>query len=1015
MKIRQFFQLSIGNKINSLSILYLSFSILGVFITQWGIQKMRNEIVAMQQIQNTTSLFEKVHQSILVSRSFEKDFFQKNNEKSVDGVKKSVQASKMHLQQFQKNNKNNKIQRYAKKVEALLSDYLNTFLDVVSFHEIRGFTAKDGFHGRFNRSAQKLENEFKTIQDYELHTQLLLIQKYEQKYLQGDRTASRKVRGYLHELKIKTKKKIQSLNKIKQIYGFIDVYRSNFDRVVLTNIQTQSSIRSFYKNVSQIPPIIEKINQIVLKEQKQSILKTQQLQKNISQRMILLSILAVGLVMVLGFLISRSITKPIRETVNLVEEIAQGNLNAKIETNRSDEMGTLSRRFDQMRNAISKKIQNLNELNKTGETLAKYQDKKDVILTILKVLKSQFQAKEGFIYLNNNQNEMHLKAFFPKEECMNSLPSTLLLSIDIGLINKCIEQKEIQCTALFNSLENNDDLALFLNQKSILCIPLLDDEKVIGVVTLCASENHFILEEYNLQFAATLARMMVSSLKNLQMMKVIQKNNQTLEDKVQKRTKDIQSLLDNTGQGFISFGKDFKVKKDYSKACLDFFQKYLEEHNLKTLKGTSVFDFLCKSNDEKKNIKELFDMLFNGLGTLEMIDAFLPKTVQINENIFSVVFRNVKGITHHERYMVILTDITKELQLEKHIQEETTRNALIVKVALNKDSFIIFVREIRSIFQTTEKELKKRTQNVDSNALYRLFHTIKGGTASYALKNVAAIAHELEDILGENSELSSKSHLMLNEKFFQLQRLFDESLESIQELIPDELDEKFYQISEKKLIEFEDMLLEGFGISYQNQIKKLIDRFCAKPIGPVFQRYAQVAKDLAVDLQKKIEIEIKGEDVEVNFKHMETVLESLIHLVRNSVDHGMENPEERKKLGKPEIGKISFEAFRSNGQLILEFMDDGKGIDPNKIKEIALTKQFIDFEQAEQMSEQDAVHLIFHPRFSTKEEVSVVSGRGVGMDAVKTKIDELKGKINIDTKKGVGTKFQIEIPLFAVA
>lgn len=182
-------------------------------------------------------------------------------------------------------------------------------------------------------------------------------------------------------------------------------------------------------------------------------------------------------------------------------------------------------------------------------------------------------------------------------------------------------------------------------------------------------------------------------------------------------------------------------------------------------------------------------------------------------------------------------------------------------------------------------------------------------------------------------------------------------------------------------------------------------------IGKVFNRFPRVVRDLAKDTGKKIQLIIKGEETELDKTLIEEINDPLVHLVRNSADHGVEAPEERVKAGKNEKGIITLSAEHEGNNIIITIEDDGKGIDPEKIKEKAISKGIVSAEKAKELSKQEIFNLIFSPGFSTAEKVTNVSGRGVGMDVVKTNVTKLRGIINIESEVGQGTKMIIKLPL----
>lgn len=184
-----------------------------------------------------------------------------------------------------------------------------------------------------------------------------------------------------------------------------------------------------------------------------------------------------------------------------------------------------------------------------------------------------------------------------------------------------------------------------------------------------------------------------------------------------------------------------------------------------------------------------------------------------------------------------------------------------------------------------------------------------------------------------------------------------------------------------------------------------------QPIKKVFGRFPRVVRDLARNLKKEINLELQGEETDLDKNLVEALADPLVHLVRNSVDHGIELPDVREKNGKSRVGKVILAAEQEGDHILLSITDDGGGMDPEKLKEKAVEKGVLDEDAAQRLSDVEAFSLIFAPGFSTKTEISDVSGRGVGMDVVKTKITQLNGSIEIRSKLGEGTRIIIKVPL----
>lgn len=195
------------------------------------------------------------------------------------------------------------------------------------------------------------------------------------------------------------------------------------------------------------------------------------------------------------------------------------------------------------------------------------------------------------------------------------------------------------------------------------------------------------------------------------------------------------------------------------------------------------------------------------------------------------------------------------------------------------------------------------------------------------------------------------------------------------------------------------------------EIQSAVMRMRMVPVGKLYQKAPRIVRDLSREFGKQIKLEVFGEETEIDRGIIEELNDPLVHMIRNSCDHGIESPEIRKKLGKSEQGTITLDAEQEGNNIVLKISDDGAGMDPEKLKEKAIEKGIISQEQAAQMGDREAYQLIFAPGFSTAKKVTSVSGRGVGMDVVRTNIQNLKGMVEIDSEYGMGSTFIIKLPL----
>lgn len=225
--------------------------------------------------------------------------------------------------------------------------------------------------------------------------------------------------------------------------------------------------------------------------------------------------------------------------------------------------------------------------------------------------------------------------------------------------------------------------------------------------------------------------------------------------------------------------------------------------------------------------------------------------------------------------------------------------------------------------------------------------------------------------------------------------------------IYDDVEERYE--GEKFLEELNQVVSQLSIITTDVQLAVMKTRM--QPIAKVFNKFPRIVRDLSRELGKQIELEIMGEETELDKSIVEEIGDPIMHMIRNSCDHGVEDPATRKANGKPEKGVVQLKAYNEGNHIVVEITDDGKGLDASGLKMKALEKNFITEKEAKQMTDKEAFALIFKPGFSTAAKVTNVSGRGVGMDVVKTNIEKLNGVIEIDSELGKGSTFKLKIPL----
>lgn len=481
-----------------------------------------------------------------------------------------------------------------------------------------------------------------------------------------------------------------------------------------------------------------------------------------------------------------------------------------------------------------------------------------------------------------------------------------------------------------------------------------------------------------------------------------------LESLVQQRTAEIQNLnvlmkalLDSLNQAFFVFDHDGLCAPLYSKACLDMLGG--------APSGQAIWDVLRIPNQKVAGFKNWLFTVYGEMLPFEDLKPLGPDRLPHESKSISldyVPIRNADGKI--EKIVCIGSDITDLVAAQKQADVDRSKVEAILKMIQNKKELRMFLLETNTQLKTLNTEFiqLKNDPNSTRDTILRVLHTIKGGAATFSYTRLKETAHSLEEkmlptefaatdmqtieSLKQTIEYESKNIFAFYENVFgELKPQDDESLSftpmEVQHLLKSSTIEQVQQFLEEKL--------------YFQPVKNLTSQF---PI--VIEKTAQL-------LGKSIHpMVIKNDSIQVPVKTFDAFFGSFIHVLRNSIDHGIETASVRREKGKPELGMLSmdFSILTDNGRkfLRINYRDDGHGINPERIR-AKLTERNIPHSQ---VSDDEVIYFIFNPSFSTRDTVTETSGRGIGLDAVKHEVDRLGGKIKINTELGKYTEFIFELP-----
>lgn len=482
---------------------------------------------------------------------------------------------------------------------------------------------------------------------------------------------------------------------------------------------------------------------------------------------------------------------------------------------------------------------------------------------------------------------------------------------------------------------------------------------------------------------------------------------ENLEKMVADRTAEIsrlnqtmRALLDSLSQGFFLF--------DQSGTCLDVYSKA----SLQTVEcipaGKKIWDVF--KIDEKKVVgfQKWLQTLFAEMLPFEDLIPLAPQMyphsqgqhIQLEYYPLKDSNQKIQGV------VVVSTDITNLVEAQKAAAEERSHAKMIMTIIKNRRQTHSFIRESQCLIN----ELKSYSLKLDQEQenVFRILHTLKGGSASFSLKAVADLCHEAETYLSKWKENpSSENKLKLDELISKIPLQFENFLTDNTTLIgnQDQTQERWVEGPLSQFLKFQSQLSAELSEKFQHE-------FLLEPVSNFVSSYGEVMTQVALREGKSIHDHIlHNGNIKILPEPYENLFNTLIHAYRNAVDHGIESPEIRESLGKDPQGRIqtSFQILRGpqSSMLQIKIQDDGSGINPQKIREKLISKGL----NVEHENEFQLIQHVFDSELSTKDVVTETSGRGVGMDAILHAAKRLKGKAWVESTLGKGTSLFIEVPL----
>ncbi len=525
-----------------------------------------------------------------------------------------------------------------------------------------------------------------------------------------------------------------------------------------------------------------------------------------------------------------------------------------------------------------------------------------------------------------------------------------------------------------NGLEMSDEILKLNKDKHIIIISAYNDIKYLQECIDVGITNY-----------------LHKPVKLEQLVNILEKATKTIvqKNRIKDLNKQVNLLLNNAQEGFLAFDKNFICKSGFSKECLNIF-------NTDTIENKNITELLFEDNKKAKDIfiKGIHNTFESqDLSQKELFLSILPNEQEIHGKIINISYK----ILPDENIMLILRDITSQKNLQKKLELNNKIRDMIVAVASHKDDFMDLKNDFSSFLKSPPKE---------KDEIKRKLHTFKG---NFAQKNMIYIVDALHQAESDFEEGKDIGHIVKN-----LDQIFKKDLE----LITENLNKNFFNQKDKlnidkKVLDDIELKIKLFDFSLdteknRQEILSYIQRLKYINLYEMISVYQNHIEYFAKKFEKLVhplEIHIdKDLTVPAKFKPF---IKSLIHIFNNSIEHGIEDIETRLKKGKLEFGSIKCYAKLLNNLLVIEIEDDGEGLNIDKI----LQKAKIPEEQSSSLTKEEIYSFIFQKNFTTKENVSKTSGRGIGMNSVKQELDRLDGYHYIISEKDKGCKFEFVIPL----
>lgn len=467
----------------------------------------------------------------------------------------------------------------------------------------------------------------------------------------------------------------------------------------------------------------------------------------------------------------------------------------------------------------------------------------------------------------------------------------------------------------------------------------------------------------------------------------------------------INAMLDGLGQGLLFFDKTGICSTVHSKACLN-----LLEGNPA---GKHIADVLKLSGNDHNNIVDWVGLVFSSDSAISFDDMreIAPNSYKHSSSFFiKLEYRPLSGSDGKiKNILVIATDLTKEQEAKKQVEETLSKAMATLRIARNRNYFLRFVAQFREIFMESDFTELKTTDPAFAQ-FKRDVHTIKGLSGTFHLDSLTKVLHAFEtDLNGAQGEIED----LLMDYYYKLNENFNVSVQFAKTILGTEFESfgSSVNVQNKKIFALATEIKQKIeaGVNAEEISKMLVQSLIAVPVREIFANFNLQLQELADRSGKMVNnCLFVGENFIILPEKYEGVVISLVHVARNIIDHAIDEPEVRTQFGKLPKGYITVQTEKDGDNFTVSISDDGNGIDADVLR-IKLADR-IEQKELDAMSDEELIQHIFDDNISTKDSVTELSGRGVGMSAVKSEVEKLGGKVLVKSQLGKGTQLNITMP-----